>query len=244
MGVADEEMDGMGWRGRPGPLVRFGAIGEAWDLFRQRWGAWMLAVLIVLLGNSAVHGMISAVFRLDPGRGAGGFRVPLRPEGRVLQAVLFWIVNGFFLGGMFRMACQQVRGYAVRVETLFSVIDVLPELILGSALYGLACFAGFSCLVLPGFVVAGVLMFTLPLIVDGGLPATAALGQSWDALKGEWLTAAVFHLVLWAIAGIGWFFCRVGLLLTAPIYSLAIAALYRDFFLAQGDFAKPMPPSA
>jgi hypothetical protein len=244
MGVADEEMDGMGWRERPRPLVRFGAIGEGWELFKQQWGAWMLAVLIVLICNSVINAMIYAAFRLDHGRGVGGFRVPLRSEGQVLQAVLSWIVNGFFLGGMFRMACQQVRGYAVRVETLFSVVDVLPELILGSALYGLACFAAFGCLVIPGFVVAGVLMFTLPLIVDGGLPATAALGQSWNALKGEWLTATVFHLILWAIAGIGSCFCCVGLLFTAPIYSLAIAALYRDFFLAKGYFAKPSPPFA
>src|SRR5438105_3232758 len=131
MGVADEEIDGRGWHGRPRPLVRFGAIGEAWDLFQQQWGTWMLAILIVLIGYWAINGMIFATFRIGHGRGFGGFRVPLlRPEGQllqVLQAVLSWIIIGFFLGGMFRMACQQVRGYAVRVETLFSVFDVLPE---------------------------------------------------------------------------------------------------------------------
>lgn len=237
MGVADEEMDGRGWdeypkRGRP--IVRFGAIGAGWDLFRLRWGTWMTAVLVVLVCNSAAFGMLAAFFRFGPARGGfGGFRFPMRPDAQLLQAIVSTIINGFFLGGMFRMACDQVRGLVVRVETLFSVVDVLPELILGSALYALAVSAGFTCLILPGLVAAGVLMFTTPLIVDGRLPALSAISQSWRALQGQWLTATAFHLVLWAIAGSGSCFCCVGLLFTAPLYSLSIAVLYRDFFLAK-----------
>jgi hypothetical protein len=243
MGVADEELDGGGWHERPPrPIVRFGAIGEAWELVRQSWGVWVLTVLIVLIGNSVLNGMLFSAFRIEHAHGVGGFRFPLRTGGQWVQALLNMVVNGFFLGGMIRMACQQVRGYPIRVETLFSVVDVLPELFLGSVLYGLASLVGLGCLVLPGFIVQGVLMFTLPLIVDGRLPATAALAQSWHALKGQWLTATVFHLVLWAVAGVGACFCGVGLLFTAPIYSLGIAILYRDFFLAKGAAKAPPYP--
>ena len=38
-------------------------------------------------------------------------------------------------------------------------------------------------------------MFTLPLIVDAGLPAPAAIAGSWNALKGQWLMATVFHVL-------------------------------------------------
>jgi hypothetical protein len=68
------------------------------------------------------------------------------------------------------------------------------------------------------------------------------MAESWRALKGQWLSATVFHVVLWGLSGLGACFCGVGLLFTAPIYSLGIAILYRDFFLAKG-FAKPSPYS-
>jgi uncharacterized membrane protein len=241
MGMADEELDRGGWHGHPiRPLVRFSAIGEAWEFVKQSWGVWVVTILIVLIGFSVLNGILASVFRIEPLREFGAFRFPLRTGGDWLRAILNTIVSGFFLGGMVRMACQQVRGFPVRVDTLFSVVDVLPELLLGSVLYGLASLIGFACLLLPGFILQGVLMFTLPLIVDGRLPATRSMAESWRVLKGQWLSATVFHLVLWAISGIGACFCGVGLLFTAPIYSLGIAILYRDFFLSKG-FMKPSP---
>jgi uncharacterized membrane protein len=134
---------------------------------------------------------------------------------------------------MYRMACRQLRGQAVGVETLFSVVDVLPQLILGSVLYGLVTFLGFCALVLPGFVVSGVLMFTLPLIVDGGLDAIGALTRSWHALKHQWLVAALFHVTAGFAAWVGLCFCGVGFLFTAPLYCMSIAVLYRDFFMVK-----------
>jgi hypothetical protein len=242
MGMADEELDGKGWHERPyRPHVRFDAIGEARELMKQSWGVWVLTVLIVLIGFSVLNGILAAVFRIHPLRDFGAFRFPLRTGGDWLQALVNTIVSGILLGGMVRIACQQLRGYPPRVETLLSVVDVLPELILGSVLYGLASLVGFSCLVVPAFIIQGVLMFALPLIVDGHLPATRAMAESWNALKGQWLSATLFHLVLWAVSGIGACFCGVGLLFTAPIYSLGIAILYRDFFLAKG-LSKPSPP--
>jgi hypothetical protein len=242
MGLADEDLDGRGWHERPfRPLVRFDAIGEAWAIFKQSWGVWVLIVLIVLIGFTVLNGLLAAVFRVNPLRDFGAFRFPLRTGGDWLRAILNTIVSGIFLGGMVRISCQEIRGYPPRVETLISIVDVLPELILGSVLYGLASLIGFGLLLVPGFIIQGVLMFTLPLIVDGRLPATRAMAESWHALKSQWLSATIFHLVLWAISGIGACFCGVGLLFTAPIYSLGIAILYRDFFLPKG-ISKPSPP--
>jgi hypothetical protein len=219
------------------PTVRLGAIGEGWDLFLRRWPTWTLTTLIVIGCYYVATGLTFAFFRLPRPGGAGGFRILLTPQGSVVHAMLTMIVTGFFLGGMFRMACRQARGESIDVGMLFSVTDVLPQLVVGSALYGLACAAGFLCLLIPGFIAAGVLMFTLPLIVDAGLPATEALGRSWAALKGEWLSATVFHLAAWLIAGVG-SCCCFGLLVTGPVYCLSIAILYRDFFLGKGVYVK------
>ena len=38
------------------PLVRFSVVGEAWRLYKRHWVVWSLAMLIVLVGFSAVNG--------------------------------------------------------------------------------------------------------------------------------------------------------------------------------------------
>jgi hypothetical protein len=234
MGVVDDGMDGidaMGGAHRGTPLVRFSAIGQGWGLLLQRWPMWVLTVLIVMVCYSALSGVVVALFGVPVMRGAKPFWMGLTQPGTAFQFILTAVVISPLLGGMFRMACRQIRGQVVGVETLFSVVDVLPQLILGSVLYGLATFLGFAALVLPGFVVSGVLMFTLPLIVDGGLDATGALAQSWNALKRQWLVATLFHVVAGFAASVGLCFCGVGFLLTAPLYCMSIAVLYRDFFM-------------
>jgi hypothetical protein len=244
MGIADDDVDAMGRPEGVPPLVRFGAIGEAWGLLIQRWPMWVLTALIVLICNSVLGGLVFSFFRVRRIGGPGAFWVGLSSGGQVLQAVLSTVVTAFFLGGMFRMACRQIRGRDVGVETLFSVVDVLPQLILGSVLYSLATFLGFCVCFVPGFIVSGVLMFTLPLITDAGLDATDALGQSWNALKRQWLTATLFHMVAGFVAWLGLCACGVGFLITAPLYCLAIAVLYRDFFMIKGQVAgwKPASP--
>ncbi|GAC1465728.1 MAG: hypothetical protein NVSMB9_05620 [Isosphaeraceae bacterium] len=225
------------------PRVRFGAIGEGWEFFKQRMGTWLLAGLIVVLGNWAVFGAVHAIIGTNFPPAGGGFRVQVPPPGPLLDALLAGVLNGFLLGGMFRMACLQVRGQPISVNHLFQVTDVLPELVIGSALYGLGCFLAASFCLLPAFVLAGVWMFTIPLIVDARLHAIDAIGQSWRALKREWLTATVFQLTTNLIAGLGACFCCGGLLFTMPLYCLSIAVLYRDFFLSDvpTDPVKPHP---
>jgi hypothetical protein len=244
MGIVDDELDARD-RSRPvAPLVRFSAIGEAWELLLRRWPMWVLTVLVVLVCNSVLWGVIVAVFEVPRIGGPGAFWIGLSPRGQAFPFVVSTVVTGLFLGGMFRMACRQIRGLHVGVETLFSVVDVLPQLLLGSILYGLAVFLGFCVLVVPGFIVSGVLMFTLPLIADGGLNATDALAQSWHALKRQWLVAALFHIVAGFAAGLGLCFCGVGFLLTAPLYCTSVAVLYRDFFMIKsyGEPGKTTAP--
>jgi uncharacterized membrane protein len=104
------------------------------------------------------------------------------------------------------------------------------DLILGSVLYGAAIFVAAWFCFIPAFIAAGVFMLALPLVVEGRLPATGAMIQSWHALKSQWLTATIFHLVLSLLAGSGAILCGIGLLVTGPLYSLSVAFLYHDFF--------------
>ena len=83
---------------------------------------------------------------------------------------------------------------------------------------------------IPGLIVFGLLMLAIPLVSEGRLPATGAMIQSWHALKSQWLTAAVFHWVLFILAGSAYFLCFVGVLFTGPLYCLSVTILYHNFF--------------
>ena len=221
------------------PRVRFDAIGEAWSFFKAESGAWVLAGLVVLTGNWALGMGLAAILGADVPKLGDGFRVALRPNGHWVEFLLSAALNGFFLGGMFRMACLQVRGRRIHTSDLFGVTESAHELIIGSLLYAAAVLVGGLMFVLPGFVAAGTLMFTVPLVVDGKLTGVDAVRTSWNALKGRWLSVAVFHAVLYVIAGMGICFFAIGLLFTMPLYALGVSVLYRDFFI--GKDCEPAP---
>jgi len=212
------------------PQVRFAVIGEAWQLYKRHWGVWSLAMLIVLVGNVILTGAIYSVLGIHDRGHHGGFRWPITPVHGVVQYLVSFVITGFFLAGMIRMASNQIRGRAPRVEDLFGITDVWLDVVLGSVLYGAAIFVGAWFFLIPGLIAAGVFMFTLPLVVEGKLPATGAMIQSWHTLKSQWLTATIFQFVLFLVAGAGALLCGIGLLLTGPLYCLSIAILYHDLF--------------
>src|SRR5262249_54296184 len=143
-----------------------------------------------------VGGAVLAMLGSHRVGGRGGFRLPLNPGTSALQYMVTTVVAGFFLGGLIRMAGNQLRGRAPQVEDLFSITDVWLDVLMASLLYAAATFVGFLLCAIPGLIVAGLLMFTIPLVVESRLPATAAVMQSWNALKSQWLAATAFHLVL------------------------------------------------
>lgn len=242
MGVGDHQFDTSDSPLFRRAVVRFSAIGEAWTMVQEEWVTWAVTMLIVLVGNSIVSKVADALFHVGGNGGLVGFRWPMPREEMALQVILAALINGFFVGGMFRMACRQVRGERIRVGDLFSVTDVLNELALGSILCAaIVAIVSFVCFVIPGLILHGLLMFTIPLIVDGRLRAIAAIRLSGNALKSQWLTATLFHAVTSFLSGIGTCFFCVGILLTGPIYVLSIAILYRDFFLTKGAGFKSKP---
>ena len=147
------------------PIVRFNVMADAWRLYRRHPGIWSLATLIVLIGYSAVSGAVFAIVGLDRPVGRGGFRLPMTPAAGRSQYVVSSVIGGFFVGGLIRMASNQVHGRAPRIEDLFSVMDVGLEPVLAATLYSAATFVASMLCVIPGVIVSGLLMFTIPLVV-------------------------------------------------------------------------------
>lgn len=225
------------------PRVRFGAINESWGLYLAQWPTWVVVSLIILASNAALEAVMESAFGVRLDLPDGGFRLSVPPGGQVIHVLAVAVLNGFFLGALVRLACRQLRGLPIGVSDLLGVTDVARELAVGSALYAAGCLVAASLCFLPALVLAGVWMFTIPLIVDGRYGAVDALGRSWTALKGQWFYATLFHLSAYSLAGLGACLCGVGLVVTLPLYALSVAALYRDFHpaLTGVDALKPAP---
>jgi hypothetical protein len=213
------------------PTVRFGVIGIAWRSYQRHWAVWSLTMLIAMLCVGVGAGVITLALKIASAGMFGGLLGLRSSSDSFLHTLLGIVLAGFFLGGMIRMAVNQVRGRRPRIEDLFSVTDVWFDLLLGSLLLGVLLLIGLRLMIIPGLVVAGLFLFMYPLIVDARLPATGAMMQSWNALKSQWLLAAAVHLAIAAVAGVGTLLGGIGLLVTGPLYVLSVAVLYRDFFL-------------
>jgi uncharacterized membrane protein len=145
--------------------------------------------------------------------------------------IAIMVVAFIMMGGLYRMAIKQVRGEPIQISDLWSVTDVIGQLALGGLLMGLSIgLASLACY-LPAFIVAGLLMLTIPLIVDQKMGAIDAMTRSWNTLKQEWLMAAVLYFVLTFIASIGVVALYIGMLFTYPLLFLGTALVYRDFIL-------------
>lgn len=218
------------------PLVQFRVIGEAWRQYKAHWFVWSLALLTVIICSALASSLVFALLDEGPLPSAWPYRLPLQSMVGVVPFLLASMVNAFLLGGMVRMASNQLRGRAPRIKDLWSVTDCWFDLLLAGLICGAATLLGNLSvpgrvfLIIPTLIVSGLLMLTIPLIVEGRLPATGAIMQSWSALKSQWLTATVFHLLLVVLALSGMLFFGIGVLATAPLYSLSLAILYRDLF--------------
>jgi uncharacterized membrane protein len=234
--------------------LRFEVIGEAWRILQSSFGIWIPAILVVLVLSIGISFGLS--FLLAPLFGISMFS--MRPEpvaaitityviAQVAMSLLAGIFSYALMGGLYLMAIRQVRGERIEVGDVFKALPMAGNLIGAYLLTSLMFFVGFVLCILPGFVLIGLTMFTVPLIVDRRLGAVDAIGQSINALKKDWILAPVFLIVVGIVSSLGVIACGIGLLFTYPLLFLCLALAYRDIFDVpqQPAYYPPtgMPPS-
>lgn len=101
---------------------------------------------------------------------------------------------------------------------------------------------------LVGLAMAGAFSFVLPFIVDRNMDAITAMKASWALAKPNFFPILGLALVAGLIAQAGSVACGIGVVLTAPLYFLIIAAAYRDLMAqtappAPAPAAVPPPPA-
>ena len=213
------------------PEIRTAAVGQGWGLVKARWGTWVLIMFLMVLCTYAVlFGAMFAMGMMPTGAQRPGEPVDQPAWTLVVIQLLNLITGSFFTAGLFRTAIKQVRGGRISVGDLFSAGDRILPVLLALLLYALASVVGFALLIIPGLYVMGRLMFMVPLAVEGGVGPWAAMTRSWDATRGQGWAAFWFLGVAGLAASLGALACGFGILLTLPIYYVATAILYRNFF--------------
>jgi uncharacterized membrane protein len=218
-------------------LVRFEIISEAWQRFSANMTPWLLAILFMLLVTGAILGPFYAtVFAssfasamANKGEPSPGSQIGSQLIGMVFGTGVN-ILQFVFLGGMVKMAIRQLRGEAIAAGDVFSGFRQFAPLALAGLLYTLGVQMGTIFCILPGLLLAGLWMLTVPFIVDQNLDPIAALTASMKALQPQMWMALCLYFVLSLVAGIGALLCGIGMIFTYPLLPIGTALLYRDFF--------------
>lgn len=207
----------------------FDTFGHAWTMLKPHIPIWAAAyavyVFVVILSN-----------RFDT------LWEKVSHPNAVVNAFLFFcgyaissFVVNFMICGLYRMAINHVRRGTPDINDLFSVADVIPAIFLSGLLLPVAIVFGLLLCIIPGILIAGITLFTLPLIVDKNMGFFRALAASYKALGNDILAAGFFvvRVVIFTFAGI--LACGVGVLVTGPLGILATALLYEEYFGKKPD---------
>jgi len=138
-----------------------------------------------------------------------------------------YLFAGPFMAGATHMTLKSLRGQPIEIADVFYGWKNGPLRFAGIAfLVYLGVFIGSMCCYIPGFIWGGMTMFGMAYAIDERLGSVAALRRSWDTLKPHMLMASVLYLVLSLISSIGVLACFVGILVTMPLFYIAMAVLY------------------
>ena len=222
------------------PTVKWGEwIGEGWQMFVNQWQSWVVLMLVfAILICIPVAPIYIFIIGAQIAAATNPDSPPEPPTGLFLFLPFFYLViilgASFLMSGAYKAAFKQLRGGQVAVSDLFSGGDVFLKSAGGLILTAILASIGALFCILPSFVVAGLLYFTTPLIVEKKLGVIDAMKTSFERTKGQWLMFTLWAIVVGLIAQVGSLACGIGLLVTFPLYFTINAVATRDVFGVSG----------
>jgi uncharacterized membrane protein len=228
-------------------VVRFAAIGEAFELIRQDLGTYVLAVFLTgLLGYLSQLALQLPLQLLAIGPRGNIDEILFNPAFWVLWLLLILVPNTiyFVLGAGFSSMCmRRLRGQPVSIANLFDGFKHFFSLGAAGILTVLLKGSGFLLFIVPGIFAVGVLAFVPMVMMDQRCGALEGIRISYTALRRDWFMMAVLACVCYILAMAGMCLCLVGVIFTAPIYYFTLAIHYHAYFPPQGG-PQPEPMMA
>jgi hypothetical protein len=243
----------------PAVEVRLGDwISEGWTMFTRQWKSWVtlslgffaVIVLPMLISFGVMYASMFMTMMAEAQRPRGG--PPQLPLAEVLGLYLLFFafilvlmpLTVLLMGGAYRAAFKQLRGGQVEFRDLFSARDCYWRLLGATLLQSVLITLGTLLCIIPGFIVAGMLFFTIPLIIDRNLSIADAIRASRELTQRNLFMFILFAFLVSLIASVGAYLCYVGLLLTWPLHFTITVAAYRDCFGVDGALKFSQTPSA
>jgi hypothetical protein len=183
-------------------------LGEGWELFKKNIVGF-IGFTLILLALAVLPGFL-------PER--------LRPLGSIASSVL----SGPLGAGFYIVAFKLIKQRATTFGDFFRGFNHFLPLFLASLVTGLLTLIGFVLFVLPGIYLAVAWIFTMPFIVDRKFDFWDAMESSRRVISRNWFSWFVFLIVLILLNLVGFLLLGVGLLVTSPLSSCALAIAYQD----------------
>jgi uncharacterized membrane protein len=196
-----------------GSTLRFG-----WETFKKRPWFFVGSTVVILL----VSGLINALTNAVDGTFGGS---PDQPSviGGVINLGLGTLLS---MGATAFYLAAQDNPETVDLSTLWHP-QPFWKFLGASILFALAVAVGFVLLIVPGIIFALMFMFTTFIVIDRELGPIEAMKESNRITYGHKWTLLGFGVLLVLINLLGLIAFVVGLLVSIPVSSLAVAHAYR-----------------
>ncbi|MBX7151208.1 hypothetical protein K1X84_06170 [bacterium] len=212
-------------------------ITEGWNLLKAQWQTWTAMTIIFFIPVAVVIGIEQAItFRMQKSFGASASLIDfIRSFSQsmtlsILTSFIIAIVNALFLGGIYRAAFKQIRGESIAISDIFSGMDLYVKVVVAALVINVLQLLGTFLCYFPGLIAQGLLMLTIPLIVQKNMEPLDAIKESFHTTKSEWLMFTVLIVVTSLLAAAGVIVCFVGIFFTYPLLFLITAVAYRDIY--------------
>ncbi|MFP4151313.1 MAG: hypothetical protein ACLFSV_00625 [Alkalispirochaeta sp.] len=202
-------------------------------------------VLVPILAVTVLIGILSLVMvgSIVPQIGPVHSQAEISPDeaigfagmafGRIMTVLVVGSIVGLIAHGMtVMMADDALQGRTVQLSTAWNrTRERLIPLVVTAVVVGLVTSIGFALLVLPGVVIAFLLMFSFVALMVHELPPMSALARSFRVVKSHFAATFVFFLIMIAL---GVLIVLVNLVIgmipvLGALISLVVASAYASF---------------
>jgi uncharacterized membrane protein len=207
------------------------ALRFGWETFKKRpaFFAGMAAIVFI------VSMVIDAITRMTFGEvGLQGF------VGGIISFAVATLVD---LGVVATLLKAYDDVNAADFKDLWHPDQYVPYLI-ASIIMGIAVGIGLILLIIPGIIIAVILMFTKFVVIDRKLSPIDALKESARITTGHRVNLFLFMVVIVVLNIIGALALLVGLLVTVPVSALAMVYLYRTLGHQASEVVATATPAA
>ncbi len=208
--------------------VRFEALSEAFALFGKNWKPMVIGAIpgSLLVGIFTIASLVvyfQAVF------GSNDILGGLARQYAFLFVVQ--IVEFVAIGGMVHAGLKVVRGEAIEYTDCFKMNGKAFTVLVACILMAICTVGGMMACFLPGLLLNGLFMATIPAIIDQRIGPIAGMVTSWEATKPTMWVALVLSLVNHILLSTGASLAGLGLVVLLPIFAMTICIVYRDTVL-------------